>query len=128
MRELNILVVDDDRDLAESMADYLALDGHRVDIATTGQAGIKAASEKNYDLVLMDVVLPDINGVDSLRAIKKARPSTRVLLISGYSADFLDSTEIDAEILEVLTKPVDLNALNQRLAAIGDNGTTDPPG
>lgn len=125
MRELNILVVDDDRDLAESMADYLALDGHRVDMAVTGQAGIKAAREKNYDLVLMDVVLPDINGVDSLRAIKKAKPSTRVLLISGYSADYLDSTEIDAEIFEVLTKPVDLNALNQRLAAIGENGTTD---
>ena len=125
MRELNILVVDDDRDLAESMVDYLTLDGHHVDMAVTGQAGIKAAREKNYDLVLMDVVLPDINGVDSLRAIKKAKPSTRVLLISGYSADYLDSTEIDAEIFEVLTKPVDLNALNQRLADIGENGTTD---
>ena len=125
MRELNILIVDDDKDLADSLAEFLALDDHHVDIAVTGKTGIEAACENDYDLVLMDIMLPDINGVDCMRTIWKAKPAAWVQLISGFSANFLDSTAVEAETLDVLPKPVDLNALSRRLAAIDDNGTTN---
>lgn len=118
MDELRILVIDDDRDLAESMADYLQLDDCNVDIRLAGQAGLIAAEDDDYDLILMDVMLPDISGIEVMRAIRKSRPSARVLLMSGLSSDDLDNQNLGHEIPAVMTKPVDLDQLSIHLAAI----------
>jgi len=119
MAVFRLLIVDDDRDLAASLAEYLEIDGHDVDMAFSGKAGIQAAVSQDYDLVLMDVVLPDVNGVEGRSAIKRAKPESRVLLMSGYSADHLPQNVTGRDAIEILVKPVDLNDLTRRLATIG---------
>ncbi len=122
MTGLHILVIDDDRDVAESLCEFLNLYEHSVDLAFNGETGIKAALDTDYDFILMDVVLPDINGPDALLAIRKAKPEARVQLTSGYSADELDQNVLDEGASEVWFKPLDLDVISERLAAILNAG------
>ncbi len=111
MSNLSVLLVDDDRDLVESLADFIELKGHDVDIALSAEEGIAAAGNKDYDAVLVDIGLPDINGVSALYSIKEAKPETRVLLMTGYSSDHVEREYTPDDPLPVMTKPLDLDAL-----------------
>ncbi len=113
-----LLIVDDDEDFGDSLAEALELHGHKVDITTSGEDGIAAAGRTHYDAVLMDVALPGLNGVDSLLAILETDPETRCFLMTGYSADQIAARAIKAGAIEVLTKPLDPDELARRLAAI----------
>ena len=118
---LNVLIIDDDRDLAASIAEYLEVNGHQVDIEFSGMAGIEAASEKDYDQIILDIGLPDVNGVDSMLAIRDTRPDARIILITGHSAGYLYESVSSPGDFEVLTKPLELDLLLQRLADISDS-------
>ncbi len=117
MTASRVPIVDDDRDFAEGLAEYLELCGHRVDIAFTGEGGIEAAGRTAYDTILMDVGLPGLSGVESLRAIKRFQPEVRCFLLTGYSADHDSLQAVEAGAAEILTKPVNPEELSRRLAA-----------
>jgi DNA-binding response OmpR family regulator len=118
-----LLIVDDDKDFGDSLAEALELHGHKVDITTSGEDGIAAAGRTHYDAILMDVALPGLNGVDSLLAIQASNPETRCFLMTGYSADHLAARAAGAGAIEVLTKPLDLDELARRLVAIRAGGS-----
>lgn len=117
MRNLNILLVDDDRDLVESLADFIELKGHDVDIAMTAEEGIAAASKNDYDAILMDIGLPDINGVSTFYSIKEMKPESRILLMTGFSSDQVEREFTPGDPLPVMTKPLDLDAMMAWLSA-----------
>jgi len=100
-----------------SMAEYLKLEGYEVDVEFTGQAGIEAARTTQYSQIILDVALPDVNGIDSMRAIKECWPNVRILLMTGFSTAYLTSINSPGDI-EVLTKPLDLDELLKRLDPI----------
>jgi two-component system response regulator HydG len=111
MSSLAVLLVDDDRDLVESLADFIELQGHKVDIAMSAEEGIVAANNKDYDAILVDVGLSDIDGVSTLKCIKEAKPNSRILLMTGYSIDHVEREFIPDDPLPVMIKPLDLDAL-----------------
>lgn len=122
MTDLNLLVVDDDRDFSEGLAEYLELDGHRVDVASSGEEGIEACGKFDYDVVLMDIGLPGLNGVESLVKIKELSPEINCFLLTGYTAQQVVDQGLEAGALEILSKPVDLAGLLQRLSALFQTG------
>ncbi len=69
MSPSKLLIVDDDRDFADGLAEVMEILGHLVDVAFTGRAGVAAAAGNDYDAVVMDVALPDLSGVESLLEI-----------------------------------------------------------
>ena len=115
MCALTILVVDDDRDAATGLANFLALDGHAVDVAYSGEAAIAKAAGKGYDMILLDVVLPGMNGFETMSVLRRADPSARVILMSGYWGASLEDTTLDEDAVDVMPKPVDLDALTGRM-------------
>ena len=115
MCALTILVVDDDRDAATGLANFLALDGHAVDVAYSGEAAIAKAASKDYDMILLDVVLPGMNGFETMSVLRRADPSARVILMSGYWGASLEDTTLDEDAVDVMPKPVDLDALTGRM-------------
>jgi len=115
MSGLRILIIDDDRDVAESLAEYLELDGHRVDVQHSARSGLAAATEQDYDQVIVDVGLPDADGVQIARSIQDAKAGTSVLLISGLSGSNLTLENKGSVRLTVLSKPLDLEELSRRL-------------
>lgn len=81
-----ILLIDDDALLLRSSAELLHRQGYEVVTATTGQEGLELLSLQTFALAIVDIVLPDINGLDILRTIKRDSPDTVVLLVTGYAS------------------------------------------
>lgn len=118
MSPSRLLIVDDDRDFADGLAEVMEMLGHLVDVACTGRAGVAAAAGNDYDAVVMDVALPDLSGVDGLLEILEVKPETRCFLMSGFSAAHVEARAGGLGALEILTKPFDPEALSQRIWAV----------
>ncbi len=119
MSPSKLLIVDDDRDFADGLAEVMEMLGHLVDVAFTGRAGVAAATGNDYDAVVMDAGLPDLSGVDGLLEILEVKPEIRCFLMSGYSAAQVEERAGGAGTLEILTKPFEPKALSQRISATG---------
>lgn len=117
-----VLVIDDDRDHAESIVDILAMRGHQVEAAFSGEAGVKLFREENFDIVFMDVKLPGMNGVETFFEFKKIRPDARVMMMTGYSVEELISQAIANGALGVLRKPFAIGELLRVLDEVKPRG------
>lgn len=118
MTSLRILIVDDDEDFADGLMEVFELDGHRPIMTHSGKDAILAAEGGVFDVALIDIGLPDMNGAECLRAIREFRPDLPCFLLTGYSAEDIANQGIEADAIEILTKPIDPDALGRRLAAI----------
>lgn len=117
-----VLVIDDDRDHAESIADILSMRGYVVEAAFSGEAGIKIFREQDFDIVFIDVKLPGMNGVETFFEFKKIRPNAKVMMMTGYSLEQLISQAIANGALGVLRKPFAIAELLQVLDEIKPRG------
>ncbi|HEY7040201.1 MAG TPA: GAF domain-containing protein [Methylomirabilota bacterium] len=109
-----ILVVDDEADVREMLADVLMSRGHHVTMAGGGREALRSFEQGDYDLVITDLGMPDVNGWEVARAIKAMRASMPVLLLTGW-ADALDADagRVDA----VIKKPFDVSKLAAAVSA-----------
>jgi DNA-binding NtrC family response regulator len=106
-----ILIVDDEKQMVKTLADIVRLNGWEADGAYSGEAAVEAVRQRDYSVVLMDVRMAGITGVEALKGMKAIRPGIRVILMTAYTA-----TEILAEAeregaLRILSKPVALTGL-----------------
>lgn len=107
----SILVVDDDEFLTETFKVILETVGYHVDIAASGMQAIHKTRDKDYDLIILDIKLPDINGDEVARIMKKQGKKMRIVMITGYEklAEGLKEEPVEAK--EVLMKPISPNNL-----------------
>jgi DNA-binding response OmpR family regulator len=110
-----ILLIDDDDDFSEGMSLALDIEGYEVTVASNGTEGIAATREAVFDFILCDIGLPDLNGVETLIQIRQFNPDAHCFLLTGYSAVDLMEQGISAGALEILTKPVNIEKLLQKL-------------
>lgn len=130
MNPMRVFIVDDDRDLAESLAIALEGSGYEVEVAYSGEEAIKIFSEKTFDIAFMDVKLPGKNGVESFLEIKKLKPGARVVMMTGYSVEQLLQQALDSGAWGILHKPIDMKKLLSMLEMAADQGilvTDDDP-
>jgi two-component system response regulator HydG len=112
---VRILIVDDDRDHAESIADLLELRGYQTELALSGEAAAARFREVDFDLVFMDVKLPGMNGVETFFEFRRIRPAAKVMMMTGYSVAELVAQAVENGALGVLHKPF---AIEDLLAAL----------
>jgi DNA-binding response OmpR family regulator len=123
-----VLVVDDDRDLCDLIADFLAEEGYVVSRAYLGRSAIDSARSGAPDLVLLDLLLPDVPGIDVGHALRRGdrTKDVPIVIISGDRAALARSKkEIDAD--SYIEKPFSLAAVQDAVrAALGQhNGAPD---
>ena len=106
MKRHSLLLVDDDRHLLESMADWLREQGYQVDTAGTAAAATQAIERKPFDLILVDVRLGDGDGFEVLQFARNERPQSIVILITGYGTVETAVEAIRAGAFDLLTKPL----------------------
>lgn len=109
MPGLNVFIVDDDRDFADSIADVLELRGHEVEVAVSGEEAVERYSKHRFDITFMDVRLPGKNGVDSLLEIRQQDDRAKIVVMTGYSVQQLLDQAVKNGAWAVLHKPLDLN-------------------
>jgi len=122
--KLKVLVVDDDGDLVGVVADMLSQVGHEIATASSGHEAIAVAAAFEPDVALLDVLLPDINGI-TLAAVLKGvveRKRLRVVALSGVGADRLQAATARGIFDAYLTKPVSLKAVEATLRGRGTGG------
>ena len=115
---MKILIIEDDNSLRELMEKALAVDGHVVETAANAKTAMMKAKLYEYDCVLLDIMLPDGNGLDILRQLKAAHKQAGVIIISAK--DSLDDkvTGLDLGADDYLTKPFHIAELSARVKSV----------
>ena len=106
-----ILIVDDDQNIRKTMLMILEDEGYKVDLASTGKEGLQKSNEKTYNIALLDIRLPDMEGVELLKLMKINVPRTRKIMVTGYPStqNAVDALNQNAD--AYLIKPVDIEKL-----------------
>ncbi len=108
---ISILVVDDNPDMATVLADILDLRGFTVHAATSGAEALEIMRNHPVDILLTDVKMPEMNGLELYRATRKPYPKLITIFMTAYAADDLIRQGMVEGIKTVLTKPVDIKFL-----------------
>lgn len=116
---MKVLVIEDNRDIAANIADYLEPMGHVLDFATNGQHGLQLASTERYDVIVLDIMLPGLDGMTLCRRLRsEARVGTPVLMLTARDqlGDKLEGFQAGAD--DYLVKPFSVKELEARLEAL----------
>ena len=106
-----ILVIDDDESIRRTMSAILEEEGYIVDLAATGREAIQKTKEKVYNVALIDIRLPDMEGVELLKLIKENVPKTRKIMVTGYPSLQNAVNALNKNADAYLIKPVDVEKL-----------------
>ena len=101
----NILVVDDDMSVRTVFSSVLRKEGYRVTAVKDGYEAIKAIDKKSFDLALVDLKMPGLDGIEVLKKIKSRRPQTRVIIYTGYGSVTTAVEAMRKGAADYLTKP-----------------------
>ena len=115
---MKVLIIEDEYSLADAIAETLKNDNFNVSIETNGEDGEDEALTENYDLILLDVMLPKKNGFDILRTLGQAKIKTPVIMLTAKSEieDKLNGLEHGAD--DYITKPFAMRELMARIKAV----------
>src|SRR2546429_3590536 len=106
MSKGSILVVDDESEIREGLELLLRSEGYGVSSAETGQSGLEKLEQHPYDLLLLDVSLPDRNGLDMLKEIHRRDPQLSIVLITAYGSIDMAPAAFKNVGIDYITKPL----------------------
>ena len=104
----SILIVDDDMGMCETLSDIMEEKGYRTIIATDGREAVQKVKESAFDVILMDIKMPGMDGVETFREIKRIRPETAVVMMTAYAVEDLIREALSEGAYGVLYKPLDI--------------------
>lgn len=110
-RRARLLIVDDNPSMAKTTADILTMKGYEVFTAHSGREALEILRREKIDLLLTDVIMPDMNGVDLFVQARRTVHSLMAFLMTAYSADDLIRRGQAEGVKAILTKPLDINLL-----------------
>jgi len=113
--KIRVLVLDDDGAHAEAAAESLSRSGYDCSVARSGTEGLQALEKDNFDVVLTDLVMRDISGIEIVRKVKTASPETEIIVMTGYPSYETALEAMDAGAYDYLNKPIDLNILRAKI-------------
>ena len=106
-----ILVVDDEVEVCRALEEFLSIKGYRAFSAQTGQEALNIVRAENPHIVLLDIIMPGMSGMETLEAIKKNAPATGVVMITAVTDEALGNQALSLGADDFITKPVDLDYL-----------------
>lgn len=124
---MRILVVEDELRLAELLKDGLNREGFAVDLAHDGREGLWMATEQPYDVIVLDVMLPALNGYGVCAALREAGNWTPILMLTAKDGEYDEAEALDTGADDYLTKPFSYVVLLARLRALVRRGVRERP-
>ena len=113
-----ILIIEDDISILRGLNDNLTFEGYQVFTASDGQEGLNLALEKHIDLLLLDIMLPGINGYEICRRLKNEKPELPIIMITARGAEMDTITGLDTGADDYITKPFSIPELLARVRAV----------
>src|SRR6195952_2528820 len=107
----NILIIDDEKAIRKTLSEILSFEGYKIDEAVDGEEGLKKFSEKSYDVVLCDIKMPKIDGIEFLEKAKGINNDIPIIMISGHGNIDTAVEAVKKGAFDYISKPPDLNRL-----------------
>ncbi len=124
---MRILIVEDEVGLADSLRRGLAAEGHRVDAVHDGPRGLEAALTGEYDVIVLDVMLPGLSGYEICGRLRRLGQWTPVLMLTAKDGEYDEAEGLDAGADDYLSKPFSFVVLSARLRALARRGGAEKP-
>lgn len=125
---MKILLIEDEPKVAAFIKRGLEEQAYEVDQAYDGTFGVKMAVQKEYDLIILDVILPNMNGLEACREIRKSNSSVSILMLTALGNTDDKISGLDAGADDYLTKPFEFKELLARIRALTRRGTESGTG
>lgn len=107
----SILIIDDEKAIRKTLGEILSYEGYQIDDAENGEEGLKKIKEKNYDVVLCDIKMPKIDGLEFLEKARSSNPDLPIIMISGHGTIETAVEAVKKGAFDYVAKPPDLNRL-----------------
>ncbi len=108
-----ILVVDDESDVCEMIVTILYEEGYVIDMANSGKDAVKKVKDGNVDFVLLDIMMPEMDGIETLQQIKAVRPDIPVVMITAYATLKTAQEALRLGAYDYITKPFNLECVKE---------------
>ncbi len=115
---VKILIADDDKNFRTVLKNEMEEEKHSVDVAGDGVEAVLMFMTKPYDLVILDLIMPRLNGTDTLKIMKKFNPDVPIITVSGKAGDFEVAESLDCGALKSLRKPFEIGQLKELISGI----------
>ncbi|HVK49963.1 MAG TPA: sigma-54 dependent transcriptional regulator [Pseudobacter sp.] len=107
----NILIIDDEKAIRKTLSEILSYEGYKIEEASDGEEGLKKFKEKTFDVVLCDIKMPKLDGIEFLDKAREANPDVPVIMISGHGTIETAVEAVKKGAYDYIAKPPDLNRL-----------------
>jgi len=107
----NILIIDDEKAIRKTLSEILSYEGYKIDEASDGEEGLKKFTDKTYDVVLCDIKMPKLDGIEFLDRSKLVNPDVPIIMISGHGNVDTAVEAVKKGAYDYISKPPDLNRL-----------------
>lgn len=111
MEEFKILLVDDEVDFVETLSERLSLRGYNVRAVSSPVEAMPLLYSFSPDLVILDIKMPEMNGIEFLKIVKKINPSTDVIMLTAYGSMNFVEESMKSGAIEYIIKPIDIREL-----------------
>jgi len=114
--EAKVLLVDDEEEFCSMLSERLETRGLKVNAVLSGEEAVNRVASQNFDAIILDLAMPGIDGLETLRRIKEKRPDLEILMLTGHGTvkSSIEAMKLGAE--DFLEKPVDMNVLLEKIS------------
>lgn len=115
MIHTKVLIVDDEVEFSKTLSERMEIRGLSVEVANNGKEALEKVEEGTYDAIILNMVMPGINGIETLKKIKEKKPEFQVILLTGHATvrDGIESIKYGA--VDFLEKPANLESLLKKI-------------
>jgi len=118
-----VLLVDDEEEYLEIMSERMRARDIEVTTSTSAREALDMIARDSYDAVIMDFMMPEMNGIEALKVIKEKNPEMQIILLTGHATVEKTVEAMKAGAMDLIEKPADLDALAQKIKDAHDQKT-----
>jgi len=112
----DVLLVDDEEQFLKVLSQRLEGRGIKVDTSTSGEDALKRVEGKDFDAIILDLVMPGMSGLETLKRIRSENPDVQIIMLTGHSSVEKGVEAIKAGAVDFLEKPADLNKIMEKIS------------
>jgi len=118
-KELNILMIDDNEQITKMISTFLKLSNHKCLIANDGEVGLELLQKNNFDVILLDLAMPDVDGYEILEKIKNSDMPSKVIVLTASNVTKENLKKFkEMGVFSTLQKPVDIDILLEKITSV----------
>ncbi len=115
-----VLLVDDEEEFIQTLSERMQARGLTVSTATSGEKAIEIAEEKNFDAIILDLQMPGLNGIETLKLMREKNPDAQIILLTGHATVEKSVEAVKHGAVDFLEKPAEINKLMEIIKEASD--------